>query len=176
MPDSPPSRRWPRRPPTRHGYQPVGDGMAIEGNTGQAGRIMSQPHAGQPGSANMTRGRAAATAAALTMTFGIAGASWVVAVRQMHGMDMGVATQLGSFASFVALWVAMMAAMMLPSAAPAALRTSQAGGWVRAVPLFVGSYLAVWTLVGVAVFLLYRPHGSLAAGGLVIAAGVDEVK
>jgi predicted metal-binding membrane protein len=45
---------------------------------------------------------------------------------------------------------------------------------VRAVPLFVGSYLAVWTLVGVAVYALYRPHGSVAAGALVIAAGVYE--
>ena len=149
--------------------------MTTEGKTAQAGRVVSQPQVSQSSWAIVTRGRAAATAAALTLTFGIAGASWVVAVRQMHGMDMGVATQLGSFASFVALWVAMMAAMMLPSAAPAALRTSQAGGWVRAVPLFVGSYLAVWTLVGVAVFLLYRPHGSLAAGALVIAAGVYEV-
>jgi predicted metal-binding membrane protein len=149
--------------------------MAIEGKTVQAGRIMSQPHVGHSASAIMTRGRAAATAAALTLTFGIAGASWEVAVRQMHGMDMGVGTPLGSFASFVALWVAMMAAMMLPSAAPAALRTSHAGGWGRAVPLFVGSYLAVWTLVGVAVYSLYRPHGSLTAGVVVIAAGVYEV-
>jgi predicted metal-binding membrane protein len=43
------------------------------------------------------------------------------------------------------------------------------------VPLFVGSYLAVWTLVGIAVFALYRPHGSLAAGAIVIAAGVYEL-
>jgi Predicted metal-binding integral membrane protein (DUF2182) len=27
------------------------------------------------------------------------------------------------------------------------------------VPLFVGSYLAVWVFVGVAVYALYRPHG-----------------
>ncbi len=46
---------------------------------------------------------------------------------------------------------------------------------MRAVPLFVGSYLAVWTLVGVAVYALYRPHGSFAAGALVIAAGVYEL-
>ena len=49
--------------------------------------------------------RAPATAAALAATLGLAAASWVVAVRQMNGMDMGVATQLGSFAFFVALWV-----------------------------------------------------------------------
>ncbi len=115
-----------------------------------------------------------ASAMALTATLGLAAASWVVAVPQMNGMDMGVATQLGSFAFFVALWVAMMAAMMLPGAAPAVLRSARARG-VRAVPLFVGSYLAVWTLVGVAVYALYRPHGSFAAGALVVAAGIYEL-
>src|SRR5437660_9798674 len=112
--------------------------------------------------------------AALTTTLGLAAASWVVAIRQMDGMDMGVATRLGSFAFFVALWVPMMAAMMLPGAAPAVLRRVHASGRVRAVPLFVGSYLAVWTLVGVAVCALYRPHESFAAGAITIAAGIYE--
>jgi predicted metal-binding membrane protein len=112
--------------------------------------------------------------AALTATLGLAAASWIVAVRQMNGMDMGLATRLGSFAFFLAVWVWMMAAMMLPGAAPAVSRRAQASGRVSAVPLFVGSYLAVWTLVGVAVFALYRPHGSLVAGLVVIAAGIYE--
>ena len=120
------------------------------------------------------RSELAATAAALTATLGLAATAWVVAVRQMNGMDMGVATQLGSFPFFVALWAVMMAAMMLPGAAQAVLRRVQAGGRVRAVPLFVGSYLAVWTLVGVAVYAFYRPHGSFAAGAVAIAAGVYE--
>jgi predicted metal-binding membrane protein len=119
--------------------------------------------------------RAPATAAALAGTLGLAVASWVVAVQRMKGMDMGVATQLGSFAFFVAMWVWMMAAMMLPGAAPAVVRLAHVSGRVRAVPLFVGSYLAVWALVGVAVYALYRPHGSAAAGVLVIAAGVYEL-
>ena len=97
-----------------------------------------------------TSATTAGTAAALTATLGLAAASWVVAVRQMNGMDMGVATRLGSFAFFVALWVPMMAAMMLPGAAPAVLRSAHARG-MRAVPLFVESYLAVWALVGVGV-------------------------
>src|ERR1700682_6217773 len=121
-----------------------------------------------------TSARTAGTAAVLTATRGLAAASWVVAVRQMNGMDMGVATTLGSFTFFVAVWVSMMAAMMLPGAAPAVLRRAHVTG-VRAVPPFVGSYLAVWTLVGVIVFALYRPHGSLAAGALVIAAGIYEL-
>jgi predicted metal-binding membrane protein len=120
------------------------------------------------------RSELAATATALTATLGLAATAWVVAVRQMNGMDMGVATQLGSFPFFVALWAVMMAAMMLPGAAQAVLRRAQAGGRVRAVSLFVGSYLAVWTLVGVAVYAFYRPHGSFAAGAVAIAAGVYE--
>ena len=118
--------------------------------------------------------RTAAMAAALAATIGLAATSWVVAVWQMRGMDMGVATRLGSFASFIAVWVVMMAAMMLPGATPAVLRRAQASGGVRAVPLFIGSYLAVWALVGAAVYALYRPHGSVAAGAVVIAAGVYE--
>src|SRR5436305_9453508 len=95
---------------------------------------------------------AAARTAAMAATLGLAAASWGIAVWQMHGMDMGVATRLGSFASFIAVWVVMMTAMMLPGAGPAVLRRAQAGGGVRAVPLFIGSYLAVWALVGGAVY------------------------
>jgi predicted metal-binding membrane protein len=113
--------------------------------------------------------------ASLTATLGLAAAAWVVALGQMHGMDMGVATPLGSFAFFLALWVAMMAAMMLPGAVPAVLRRAHASGRVRAVPLFVGSYLAVWTLVGIAVYAVYRPHGTTIAGAVAIAAGLYEL-
>jgi predicted metal-binding membrane protein len=125
-------------------------------------------------SAVTTSARTTATAAALMMTLGLAAASWVVAVPQMNGMAMGAQTRLGSFAFFIGVWVSMMAAMMLPGAAPAAFRRAHASGRVRAVPLFVGSYLAVWTLVGVAVYALYRPHGSVAAGVVAIAAGLYE--
>jgi predicted metal-binding membrane protein len=123
----------------------------------------------------MTSVRTATTAAALAATLGLAAASWVLAVQQMNGMDMGVATELGSFPFFVALWVTMMAAMMLPGAAPAVLRGAHASGGLRTVPLFVVSYLAVWTVVGVVVYVLYRPHGTFAAGAVAIAAGVYEL-
>jgi predicted metal-binding membrane protein len=118
----------------------------------------------------------AGTAAALTAaTLGLAAASWVVAVRQMDGMDMGVATELGSFVFFGAAWVSMMAAMMLPGAIPAVSRHARASGHMRAVPHFVGLYLAVWTVVGLAVYALYRPHGTFIAGALTIAAGLYEL-
>lgn len=115
------------------------------------------------------------SSAVLTATLGLAAACWVVAVQQMNGMDMGVATRLGSFASFIALWVVMMAAMMLPGAAPAVWSRAHASGRMRAVPLFAGSYLAVWALAGVCVYALYRPHGSFAAGAAAIAAGAYEL-
>ena len=41
-------------------------------------------------------------------TLGLAAAALVVAVREMNGMDMEGVTGLGSFGSFVALWVTMM--------------------------------------------------------------------
>ena len=115
------------------------------------------------------------TATTLTATLGVAAAAWVVAVQQMSGMDMGVATELGSPAVFVAVWVPMMAAMMLPGAVPAVSRFVRVNHRALAAPLFAGSYLAVWTLVGLAVYALYQPHGTSAAGALTIAAGLYEL-
>ena len=115
------------------------------------------------------------TGAALTVTLGLAAVCWVVAIRQMGGMDMGDATALGSVAFFMAVWVPMMAAMMLPGAVPAVSRFIRANGQALAAPVFAGSYLAAWTLAGLAVYALYRPHGSVAAGALTIAAGIYEL-
>ena len=67
----------------------------------------------------MTSTKTWTTAATLTATIGVAGTAWVLAVQKMSGMDMGAATELGSFGFFVSVWVLMMAAMMLPGAAPA---------------------------------------------------------
>jgi len=110
---------------------------------------------------------------ALAAALGLAAGCWVVSVWQMTGMGMGVATRLGSPAFFMSVWVVMMAAMMLPGAAPAVARAARAGG-ARAAPLFAGSYLAAWALVGVVVYGLYRPHGTAAAGAVTIAAGAYE--
>jgi predicted metal-binding membrane protein len=108
-------------------------------------------------------------------TLGLPAVAWVAAVRLMHGMDMGAATGLGSFGFFVVLWMSMMAAMMLPGATSAVMRHAHSSGRVRAVPIFVASYLAVWTLVGLAVYALYPPHATLAGGAVVITAGVYEL-
>ena len=87
---------------------------------------------------------------------------------------MGAATSLGSPASFIGIWMSMMAAMMLPAAFPAifafvrSTRGSSRGLW------FVASYLAVWLVFGVAAYGLYQEHGHAAAGGLTIVAGLYE--
>src|SRR5262245_60658621 len=101
----------------------------------------------------------------------LAAASWVVVIRQTNGMDMGAATELGSFASFIGYWVPMMTAMMLPGAAPQLSRRARG----QSMPLFVGSCVAVWTLVGLAVYAMYQPHGSFAAGALTVTAGLYEL-
>jgi predicted metal-binding membrane protein len=114
----------------------------------------------------MTRSRAA-----VVWTLGLAAACWVMAMRQMSGMDMGTETELGSLGFFAAAWVPMMAAMMLPGALPAVSRLRGR----LAAPLFAGSYVAVWALFGLAVYAVYRPHGAVVAGALIIAAGLYEL-
>jgi predicted metal-binding membrane protein len=124
---------------------------------------------------NVAAPRAAAPAIALAAALGLAGACWAASAWLIHGMDMGLATRPGPFGFFAAVWVTMMAAMMLPGAAPAVARRAAASGTVRAALLFTGCYLGVWALTGVAAYALDRPHGALAAGAVVIAAGCYEL-
>ena len=84
----------------------------------------------------------------------------------MTGMDM---------APTLPAAVPMMAAMMLPSAAPAIARRAREGGGVLAAPLFAGSYLGTWALAGLALYLLYRPPGAVIAGALIVCAGLYEL-
>ena len=123
----------------------------------------------------MTGTRTAETAAVLTATLVLSVAAWVVAVHQMQGMGMGAATELGSLRFFAAVWVPMMAAMMLPGAVPALVHRARAGKPAVAVPMFAVSYLAVWTLVGLVVYGLYHPHSAAVAGALTVTAGLYEL-
>ena len=112
---------------------------------------------------------------AAVATLGLAAGCWFLTVRQMSGMDMGVATDLGSFGSFVGLWVPMMAAMMLPAAVPTVAAFERSSHRPLAAPRFVGSYMAVWAMLGLVVYALYRRHDYPAAGALVVAAGLYEL-
>lgn len=116
----------------------------------------------------------AAQAAALAATVGVGAAGWALAIPRMRGMDMGTATTFGSFPFFLSLWVPMMAAMMLPGTAPSALRVA-AGSRLLDAPRYVTSYLGVWSVAGVLVFAVYRPHGTAVAGAVTIVAGLYEL-
>lgn len=84
----------------------------------------------------------------------------------MHSMPMSGMTMA------LPLFVVMMAVMMLPSAVPAIARQARDDGGLLAAPLFAGSYLGVWALVGVALWRLDQPPGAAASGALLIGAGV----
>jgi predicted metal-binding membrane protein len=102
-------------------------------------------------------------------------------------MDAGPGTDLGGLGWFLGVWVTMTAAMMLPSAAPAALRLARLARRVPTV-LFVAGYLAVWTVYGLVAYGLFRlvtsfdtgwlawdASGPYVAGGVIVAVGFYEL-
>ena len=106
-----------------------------------------------------------AQAAIVVALVAVAGLSWLLTDERMAGMDEGPGTDPGSLGFYVSVWVVMMAAMMLPSAAPMVAvhsaverrrrelgRRGQRGG---SVP-FVGGYLLVWTAFGVLAYALFE--------------------
>jgi predicted metal-binding membrane protein len=100
--------------------------------------------------------------------FGAAGLAWIVSADRMSGMDAGPGTDLGAFGWFLGVWVVMMAAMMLPSAAPTVTlysRMTRERGLGRPL-LFTGGYLLVWVAAGAGAYALFRLGESLAGGAL----------
>ena len=122
--------------------------------------------------------------------------TWIVTIDRMRGMDAGPGTDLGGLGWFIGVWVTMMAAMMLPSAAPMVLVVHRVSA-MRAHPgpratlstwVFVVGYVAVWTVYGLAAYGLFRGlraadpgflawdrQGPLVAGIAVVAAGVYQL-
>jgi predicted metal-binding membrane protein len=87
--------------------------------------------------------------------FAVAGLGWWWTADQMHGMDNGPWTSLGSLGWFLGVWVVMMVAMMLPSAAPTIAlysRMTSARTPLAAV-MFVAGYLLTWAGTGVIAFV-----------------------
>jgi predicted metal-binding membrane protein len=104
--------------------------------------------------------------ASLAALAALAAVAWLVTADRMEGMDAGPATDLGGLGWFVVVWATMMAAMMLPSTAPALLactRTSSPPGGGIA---FVGGYLLAWALAGLAAYALVDTVRSLELGFL----------
>ena len=103
------------------------------------------------------------------MLVALALAAWFATVQLMAGM--GMMDGPGPLASFLWLWLAMSAAMMLPTIVPAAYLASAVG---RSATLFVLGYAALWALVGFVAFeaaVRFDAAGRwLAVGAVVLAA------
>jgi predicted metal-binding membrane protein len=106
----------------------------------------------------------------VALLLAVAAAAWAVTGDRMGGMDAGPGTELGSVGWFVGIWVTMMAAMMLPSLAPAVLaHARRRTGSVRpiaATAAFVAGYLGSWAAAGLLAYALFDAARSLAVGFL----------
>jgi predicted metal-binding membrane protein len=94
----------------------------------------------------------------------LAALAWALTGDRMDGMDQGPGTELGGLGWFMVSWVLMMAAMMLPSLAPAAL--SHMRERLGAAPAFVVGYLGAWTAAGLAGYAIVEGVRSLELGFL----------
>jgi predicted metal-binding membrane protein len=122
--------------------------------------------------------------------------TWIVTIDRMRGMDAGPGTDLGALGWFIGVWVTMMAAMMLPSAAPMVLVVRRVSGQragrgprpIVATWAFVAGYLAAWTAYGLLAYVIFRVlraahpgvlawdrQGPLVAGIAVAAAGAYQL-
>ncbi|MEV0410608.1 DUF2182 domain-containing protein [Streptomyces sp. NPDC050448] len=100
----------------------------------------------------------------------IAALAWVITLGQARDMGVEPGTMGMALPLFLLLWLAMMAAMMLPSVAPVAVTWArgiarQSSGMTRAVRIteFLGGYLLAWTAFGL-----------LAYGGLALTGGLVD--
>lgn len=121
------------------------------------------------------------------LLFGAAAVAWAVTLERMRGMDAGPGTDLGGLGWYLGIWVTMTAAMMLPSAAPAAAVVARVSRGLPTIA-FLAGYLAVWTAFGLAAYGLFRLVSSFDAGwlawdrggpyvvgGTLVAAGIYEL-
>ena len=134
----------------------------------------------------------------------VAGACWawiVPIARDMYGNMTGPAAWMmtpswegGQLAFLFAMWTAMMAGMMLPSAAPTLLvygmvaRRDDAPGAALRIHLFAGGYLVVWAAFSAAATVaqcllttagllspMMEARGPLVGGTLLVVAGLYQV-
>jgi len=107
----------------------------------------------------------------LAVLLALAAAAWAVLIWQSQTMDdedMGLTMGMGA-PLFVAIWAAMMVAIMFPTAAPMVLTFARVQANRRAqgrpfVPtwLFTGSYIVLWSATGVLAYLAAAFGDSLA--------------
>src|ERR1700722_15421349 len=160
------------------------DGRGMSNSSGAAGAVTSTT--GAVGGIQMD-GVTLTPLAAMRMDPGMvaaliaaAGLAWCSTAERMAGMDAGPVTALGSVGWFTGVWATMMAAMMLPSLAPAAaVFAASVRRELSRVLLFAAGYLLVWGVAGIGAYGLFERGKSLFAdslawndGGRWLAAGV----
>ena len=111
----------------------------------------------------------------------VAALAWALTIAQSRSMD-DMTMGLGSIGPFVAGWVVMMAAMMLPSATPLVFEFARSAegrrGWQAATALLGVTYLGLWLAFGVASYALYNavgmpwPNQGLIGGAALVIAGL----
>jgi predicted metal-binding membrane protein len=121
---------------------------------------------------------------------------WIVTADRMQGMEAGPGMDLGGLGWYVGIWLTMMSAMMLPSAAPMVIvfsrmahaRAETTRGASAATAAFVGGYFAVWTLYGLVAYAVFRAlraldlgllswdsQGPIVAGAAIVGAGLYQL-
>jgi predicted metal-binding membrane protein len=92
-----------------------------------------------------------------------------------------------SFTAFLVAWVAMMAAMMLPAVLPTVrlYARAAANGQAAPVAVFVGGYIALWSVIGIPAFVAWNrlseplthatPWAGRTAGAVAVAAGLYQI-
>jgi len=122
--------------------------------------------------------------------------AWLGVLVLMGGMDEGPGTPLHDLPVFLASWVVMLTAMMLPSelnyigafAALRKVRDRASVAWTRVMVCFVAGYGIAWVAYGLAAYLLdsavravspeiiaWNRAGPLLAGSVLIIAGLYQV-
>src|SRR3954447_829655 len=149
-----------------------------------AGRVADR---GEPAPAFAAAG---ARLGLIALLFALAAVAWWSTADRMAGMDEGPGTALGALGWFLGVWVVMMAAMMLPSAAPTVAlyarmtrRRSPGGSLV-----FAAGYLLTWTAAGALAYglvalgrarlgdlLAWDGAGRWVAGGTLLVAAAYEL-
>jgi predicted metal-binding membrane protein len=120
-----------------------------------------------PTDSRVRLGQATGVLALLT----VAALAWLLTAKRMSGMDAGPGTDPGSLGFYMTAWVAMMAAMMFPSAAPMVVAHSmvqrrrrelgRADRGTGQTIAFAGGYLVAWATFGIAAYGLFELVRSL---------------
>jgi predicted metal-binding membrane protein len=157
----------------------------------------ARPAAAAPAAAPAARRRLGGVPAAHLAVPGVAlvtlaALAWLLTARQARGMTTEPGTMGMSVPAFLAMWTAMMAAMMFQSVATVAVGwvrsiTARSAGWVRGARIagFLGGYLLAWAAYGLAAYGLLAgaerlvdrsPDGARWAGAAIFAvAGVYQL-